>query len=66
MTDKAQALQQLLSLSRTMLEKAHEESWDEVIILEAERWALVRLFFLEPIQQAYVAGVIKSTGGIVK
>ena len=51
MTDKAQNLQQLISLSRTMLEKAREESWDDVFVLEAERDELIRLFFLEPIQQ---------------
>lgn len=35
-----------------MLEKAREESWDDVFVLEAERSALIRLFFLEPVQQA--------------
>ena len=57
MTDKAQDLQQLISLSRTMLEKAREESWDDVFALEAERSELIRLFFLEPIQQAYTDAV---------
>ena len=57
MTDKAQDLQQLISLSRTMLEKAREESWDDVFVLEAERSELIRLFFLEPIQQAYTDAV---------
>ena len=57
MTDKAQDLQQLISLSRTMLEKAREESWDDVFVLEAERSELIRLFFLEPIQQAYAEAV---------
>jgi len=52
MTDKAQDLQQLISLSRTMLEKAREESWDDVFVLEAERSELLGLFFLEPVQQA--------------
>ena len=53
MTDNAQDLQQLISLSRTILEKAREESWDDVFVLEAERSTLIRLFFLEPVQQAY-------------
>jgi hypothetical protein len=53
MTDKAQNLQQLISISRTMLEKAREESWDDVVDLEAERSELIRLFFLELIQQTY-------------
>jgi hypothetical protein len=61
MIDKAQDLQQLISLSRTMLEKAREESWDEVSVLEAERSELIRLFFLEPVQQtdaeAIAAGI---------
>lgn len=52
MTDKAQDLQQLISFSRMMLEKAREESWDDVFALEAERSELIRLFFLEPVQQA--------------
>ena len=53
MTDKAQDLQQLISLSGTMLEKAREEAWDEVFIMEMERSELLRLFFLEPVEQAY-------------
>ena len=57
MTDKAQDLQQLISLSRTMLEKAREESWDDVFVLEAERSELTRLFFLEPVQQEYAEAV---------
>ena len=66
MTDKTQDLQQLISLSRTMLEKAREESWDDVFVLEAERSELIRLFFLEPVQQAYaeaVAAGIQSMHG---
>jgi len=57
MTDKAQDLQQLISLSRTMLEKARVESWDDVAVLEAERSELTRLFFLEPVQQEYAEAV---------
>jgi len=53
MKDKTQDLQQLISLSRTMLEKAKEELWDEVFIMEMERSELLRLFFLEPDEQAY-------------
>jgi hypothetical protein len=53
MINKVQDLQQLISLSRTMLGKAREESWDDVFVLEAERSELIRLFFLEPVQQAY-------------
>ena len=57
MTDKAQDLQQLIALSLTMLEKAREESWDEVFALEATRSELIRLFFLEPIRQADAVGI---------
>ena len=57
MTNKAQELQQLISLSRTMLEKAREESWDGVFVLEAERSELIRLFFLEPVQQDHAEAV---------
>jgi hypothetical protein len=57
MTDKAIDLQQLIALSRTMLEKAREESWDDVFVLETERSELIRLFFLEPVQQEYAEAV---------
>jgi hypothetical protein len=57
MADKAQNIQQLISLSRAMLGKAREESWDDVIALEAERSDLIRLFFLGPVQQRYVVAV---------
>jgi Flagellar protein FliT len=53
MTDKAIDLQQLIALSRTMLEKAREESWDDVFVLETERSELIRLFFSEPVRQEY-------------
>jgi Flagellar protein FliT len=61
MTDKAQNIQPLIVLSRTMLEKAREESWDEVFVLEAKRRELMGLFFSEPVQQvdaeAIAAGI---------
>ena len=57
MTGKTQDIQQLISLSQTMLEKAREKSWDDVFVLEGERSELIRLFFLEPIQQAYAEAV---------
>jgi hypothetical protein len=46
-----------------MLEKGREEAWDEVFVMEMERSELLRLFFLEPIQQVYadtVAAGIQS------
>ena len=65
MKDKAIDLQQLISLSRTMLEKAREESWDEVFVLEAERSELIRLFFLEPIQQADAVAAVAGIQSIM-
>ena len=65
MTDKAQDLQQLLSLSRAMLEKAREESWDEVFVLETERNELIRLFFSEPVQQADAEAVAAGIQAIM-
>ncbi len=53
MTDKTQDLQQLIALSRTMLEKAQADSWDDVVDLETERTGLIETFFLEPVQQEY-------------
>jgi Flagellar protein FliT len=54
MTDKAQELQQLISLSQIMLEKAQNELWDDVIVLEGKRRELLRLFFLgSSVQQEY-------------
>ena len=66
MTDKTQDLQQLISLSRTMQEKARDESWDEVFVLEAERSELIRLFFLEPVQQAYADAVAAGIRSIME
>jgi hypothetical protein len=57
MKDKAQNLQQLISISRTILEKAREEYWDDVFVLEAERSELIRLFFLEPVQRDHAEAV---------
>ena len=65
MTDKTQDLQQLVSLSRTMLEKAREEFWDDVFVLEAERSELIRLFFLEPVQQVYADAVTAAIQSMV-
>ena len=65
MKDKAQDLQHLIALSRTMLEKAREESWDEVFVLEATRSDLLRLFFLEPIQPMYTDAVAAGIQSIM-
>jgi hypothetical protein len=66
MTDKTQDLQRLISLSRTMQEKARDESWDDVFVLEAERSELIRLFFLEPVQQAYADAVAAGIRSIME
>ncbi|MGZ8223926.1 MAG: flagellar protein FliT [Methylobacter sp.] len=57
MTDKVTDLQQLVSLSRAMLEKAESEFWDELFVLEEKRRALLGLFFSEPVQQEYAGEV---------
>ena len=66
MTDKTQDLQQLISLSRTMQEKALDESWDDVFVLETERSELIRLFFLEPVQQADADAVAAGIRSIME
>jgi hypothetical protein len=43
-------LQKLISLSQAILEKAQQDSWDEIAILESERRELIELFFSEPIE----------------
>jgi len=53
MTDKAIELQQLISMSRIMLDKARQASWDEVFALEEQRRELINAFFLEPIPQVH-------------
>ena len=63
MTDKAKDLQFLITLSQAMLEKAREDSWDDVVNLEAERSGLIELFFLGSVQEEYaevVAGGIRA------
>ena len=58
-------LQQLILLSRIMLEKAQEEFWDDVFVLEAERRELIRLLFLEPVQPEYAAAVATGIQSIM-
>jgi hypothetical protein len=65
MSDKVQDLQQIMAISRTMLEKAREESWDDVFVLEAERSELIRLFFSEPVQQEYAEAVAAGIQSIM-
>jgi len=49
MTSKATDLQDMVALSRTMLEKAREQSWDDVFELEQRRRELMQLFFAKPV-----------------
>lgn len=65
MADRAQDIQQLIALSRAMLEKAQEESWDDVVVLEAERSELIEAFFLEPVQQEYAEAVEAGIRSII-
>lgn len=65
MKNKAHALQQLLSLSQTMLEKAQGEYWEEVVVLEAARSELISLFFLEPIPEAAAQSVADGIQSIL-
>jgi hypothetical protein len=65
MTDKAKDLQQLITLSQAMLEKALEDSWDDVVNLEAERSGLIELFFLEPVQEVYAELVAAGIRAII-
>jgi len=65
MSDKVQDLRQVMAISRTMLEKAREESWDDVFVLEAERSELIRLFFSEPVQQEYAEAVAAGIQSIM-
>jgi hypothetical protein len=50
MNDRITDFQQLIALTRAMLEKAQSSAWDEVIELEAKRRDLISAFFLTPIQ----------------
>jgi hypothetical protein len=50
MRNLAVNLQQVILLSQTILEKAQQECWDEVALLETERRKLIELFFSKPLQ----------------
>jgi len=47
MKNKANDLQQLITLSDTMLQKAREQAWDELFELEQHRREAMQLFFLQ-------------------
>jgi bisphosphoglycerate-independent phosphoglycerate mutase (AlkP superfamily) len=57
MSNKAEDFAHLLDLSRTMLAKAQDGLWDEVIALETQRQELIKLFFAEPVHQAHAEAV---------
>ncbi|TAL45932.1 MAG: flagellar protein FliT [Methylovulum sp.] len=60
MTDKANELQQLIAMSRIMLDKAKDESWDEVFVLEEKRRELIGAFFSEPAQPAAYSKIVSD------
>lgn len=65
MTNKTHDLEQLLSLSQTMLEKAQEQSWEDVVVLAAARSELISLFFLGPIPEAAAQSVADGIQSIL-
>lgn len=60
MSDRITGLQQLIALTRTMLEKAQSSAWDEVIELEAKRRDLIVAFFLTPIRPELAPAVAEG------
>lgn len=56
-TDPLIDLEQLLALSLSMLEKAVEQSWDELCVLEARRRELLELFLLKPVAPDCAAAI---------
>jgi hypothetical protein len=60
MNDRIADLQQLVELTRTMLEKAQASLWDEVIETEALRRELISAFFLVPIQPELASPVAEG------
>jgi hypothetical protein len=65
MNDNSAGLQQLISITREMLEQAQSASWDEVSKLEAERRELLRMFFMAPIQDEFVGTVSEGIRSII-
>jgi hypothetical protein len=65
MSDKPADLQQFLSLSRAMLERARCASWDEVAKLEAKRRELLGTFFLAPVPAELASAVSEAIGLII-
>ena len=60
-------LQQIILLSQTMLKKATNGSWDEVIVLEKDRGQLLKIFLSMPVNSEYeqeVAAGIQSVMAI--
>jgi len=48
-----------------MQERARDELWDDVFVLEAERRELIRRFFLEPVQPEYTTAVAAGIQSIM-
>ncbi len=53
MTDITIDLQQIILLSQAMLNKAKNESWDDVFILEKDRLELLNIFLSTAIKPEY-------------
>jgi hypothetical protein len=60
MNDRLDDLEQLITLTRAMLENAQSSAWDEVIELEAKRRELIAAFFLSPIQPELAPAVAEG------
>jgi hypothetical protein len=65
MNDKLADLQQLISLSRAMLERAQSSSWEEVTQLEKMRRELLSAFFLAPVETELARAVSEGIRSIM-
>jgi len=65
MSDKLSDLQQLISLSRKMLEQAHSSAWDELAKLEAKRSKLLSVFILAPVPAELASTVSEGIRSIL-
>jgi hypothetical protein len=59
MSNKSADFQQIISISREMLEQARSALWDEVSSLEEQRRELLHAFFMKPIQNE-LAGTVSE------
>jgi hypothetical protein len=64
MKNNSSDLQQIILITRKMLEQAQSASWDEVSKLEAERRSLLHMFFMFPILDELVGTVSEGIRSI--